>query len=47
MVLPGLECPLQALIADITAAAYDLGLFDLQDGRTRVADGEEELRVLI
>jgi hypothetical protein len=47
MVLSGLQCPLKALLADITAAAYDLGLFDLQDGRTRVADGEEELRILI
>jgi hypothetical protein len=47
MVLTGLQCPLQALLPDVTAAAYDLGLFDLQDGRTRVADGEEELRILI
>jgi hypothetical protein len=47
VVLSGLERPLEALLADITAAAYDLGLFDLQDGGTRVADGEEELRILI
>jgi hypothetical protein len=47
MILSGLKCPLEALFADITAAAYDLGLFDLQDGGTRVADGEEELRILI
>jgi hypothetical protein len=47
VILSGLKCPLKALLPDVTAAAYDLRLFDLQDGWTRVADGEEELRILI
>src|SRR3954454_24092887 len=47
VVLAGLKRPLKALFANITTAAYDFRLFDLQDGGTRVADGEEELRVLI
>src|SRR4051794_14933743 len=47
MVLAGLEGPLEALFAHLTATADLLGLLDLEDGRSGVADGEEQLRVLI
>src|SRR5690349_23183894 len=47
MVLAGLEGPGQALLAHLAATAHLLGLLDLEDGRTGVADREEQLRVLV
>ena len=47
MILAGLEGPLQALFAHVAASAHLLGLLDLEDGRTGVADREEQLRVLV
>ena len=46
-VLPGLERPREALLADLAAPAHLLGLFDLENGRPGVADGEEQLRVFV
>ena len=46
-VLAGLQRPLEALFAHLTASAHLLGLLDLEDGRSGVADGEEQLRVLV
>jgi len=47
VVLAGLEGPLQALLAHVAATADLLGLLDLEDRGTRVADREEELGVLV
>ena len=47
VVLPGLEGPCEALFAHVAASAHLLGLLDLQDGRTGVADREEQFRVLV
>lgn len=47
MILPGFQSPLQALIPNVTTTADDLGFFDLEDGRAGIANGEEELRVLV
>ena len=47
MILAGLEGPLQALLAHVAASADLLGLLDLEDGRTGVADREEQFRVLV
>src|SRR5690606_19695439 len=46
-VLTGLERPLQALLDHRAAAADGLGFLDLQQRRTGVADGEEELGVFL
>src|SRR5699024_6786999 len=46
-VLAGLEGPLQAGLDDLAAAADPLGLLDLEQGRTGVPDGEEQLRILV
>src|SRR5689334_9147108 len=46
-VLTGLERPLQALLHDGAAAADGLGFLDLQQRRTGVADGEEQLGVFL
>lgn len=46
-VLAGLERPLQALLHDGAATADGLGFLDLQQRRTGVADGEEELGVFL
>ena len=47
VVLSGLERPGEALLAHVAATAHLLGLLDLEDGRTGVADREEQLRVLV
>ncbi len=47
VVLPRLERPREALLAHVAASAHLLGLLDLEDGRTGVADREEQLRVLV
>jgi hypothetical protein len=47
VVLSGLEGPCEALFAHVAASAHLFGLFDLQDGRTGVADREEQFRVLV
>jgi len=47
VVLTGLQGPLQALLAHLTPSAHLLGLLDLEDGRTGVADREEKLWVLV
>jgi len=47
VVLTGLERPREALFAHLAASAHLLGLLDLEDGRTGVADREEQLRVLV
>ena len=47
MVLPGLERPLQALLPNLATSANSLGLLYLEDGRTCVADREEELGVFV
>ncbi len=47
VVLPGLEGPGEALLAHLAASAHLLGLLDLEDGRTGVADREEQLWVLV
>ena len=44
---PASERPREALLAHVTASAHLLGLLDLEDGRSGVADGEEQLRVLV
>src|SRR6478735_1344654 len=46
-VLAGLERPLQALLHDGAATADGLGFLDLQQRRTGVADGEEQLGVFL
>jgi len=46
-VLAGLERPLQTLVHHGTAPADGLGFLDLQQRRTGVADGEEELGVFL
>ena len=40
-----LQGPLQTGVDDLATGAHHLGLGDLGDGGTGVADGEEELRV--
>ena len=47
VVLTSLERPREALLAYLAATAHLLGLLDLEDGRTGVADREEQLRVLV
>ncbi len=47
VVLTSLERPREALFAHLAATAHLLGLLDLEDGRTGVADREEQLRVLV
>ena len=47
VVLSGLEGPCEALFAHVAASAHLLGLLDLQDRRTGVADREEQFRVLV
>ena len=47
VILAGLQRPLQTLLAHVAASAHLLGLLDLEDGRTGVADREEQLRVLV
>ena len=47
VVLAGLEGPGKTLFAYLTATADLLGLLDLEDRGTGVADGEEQLRVLV
>jgi hypothetical protein len=47
VVLTGLERPLQALVADVAPTAHDLGLLDLEDGRSGVADREEEFGIFV
>ena len=47
VVLAGLERPGEALLAHVAAPAHLLGLLDLEDGRSGVADREEQLRVLV
>ena len=47
MVLASLQRPREALFAHLAASAHLLGLLDLEDGRTGVADREEQLRVLV
>src|SRR5436190_530779 len=47
MVLSRLEGPGEALLAHLAASAHLLGFLDLEDGRSGVADREEQLRVLI
>ncbi|MGY3679845.1 two-component sensor histidine kinase/PAS domain-containing protein [Streptomyces sp. TE33382] len=46
-VLAGLKRPLQALLHDGAATADGLGFLDLQQRRTGVADGEEQLGVFL
>src|SRR5579875_2332347 len=45
-VLAGLQRPLQAGVDDLAATAHLFGVLDLLQGGSRVADGEEQLRVL-
>ena len=47
VVLSGLEGPCEALFAHVAASAHLLGLLDLQDRGTGVADREEQFRVLV
>jgi len=47
VVLTRLERPGEALFAHLTASAHLLGLLDLEDGRTGVADREKQFRVLV
>src|SRR5674476_1265186 len=47
MVLTRFERPCKALFTDVAAAAHDFRFFDLKDGGTSIADGEEELWVFI
>jgi len=47
VVLPGLEGPGEALFAHLAASAHLLGLLDLHDRGTGVADREEQFRVLV
>jgi hypothetical protein len=47
MILTRLKRPGEALFAHLAATAHLLGLLDLEDGRSGVADGEKQLRVLI
>ena len=46
-VLTGLDGPLEARVHDVATTAHSLGLVDLEDRRTRVADREEQLGVFI
>src|SRR4051794_32757265 len=46
-VLTGLQCPLQAGVDNGAAPADAFRFLDLQEGRAGVADGEEQLRVLV
>src|SRR4051794_20292469 len=46
-VLTGLEGPHEALVSHRATAADRLGLVDLKQGGASVADGEEELRILV
>src|SRR4051794_12871385 len=47
VVLPGLVGPCEALFAHVAASAHLLGLLDLEDRGTGVADREEQFRVLV
>ena len=47
VVLASLERPRETLLAHLAASAHLLGLLDLEDGRTGVADREEQFRVLV
>ena len=47
VVLTGLQRPRKTLLAHLAATAHLLGLLDLEDGRTGVADREEQLWVLV
>ncbi len=47
VVLTGLERPLQAGVADVATSAHLLGLLDLEQSRTCVPDGEEQLRIFV
>src|SRR6478672_7606975 len=47
VVLTRLQRPGKALLAHVAATAHLLGLLDLEDGRAGVADGEEQLWVLV
>ena len=47
VVLAGLQGPGQALFAHVTTTAHLLGLLDLEDRGSGVADREEQLRVLV
>ena len=44
---PASRAHCEALFAHLAASAHLLGLLDLEDGRTGVADREEQLRVLV
>ncbi len=44
---PASRAHCEALLAHLAASAHLLGLLDLEDGRTGVADREEQLRVLV
>lgn len=46
-ILAGLKRPLKAGVHHGAAPAYALGLFDLQEGWTRISHGEKQFRVLI
>lgn len=46
MILPRIESPLEAFFPHVTAAADLLGLRDLHQGGSGVANGKEQLRVL-
>ena len=47
VVLARLERPRETLLAHLAPTAHLLGLLDLEDGRTGVADREEQFRVLV
>src|SRR5574340_933755 len=46
-ILTGLEGPGQAFGGDGAAGAHHLGIGNLREGRTTVAHGEEQLRILV
>ena len=47
MILTRLQRPLQACVPDVASPTDLLGLFYLEEGRSGIADWEEQLRVLI
>jgi hypothetical protein len=46
-ILAGLESPLQAGVHYRATAAYTFGFLDLEEGGSRIPDGEEQFRVLL
>ena len=46
-ILSGLQCPPEAFIDHTATPAHSLGLFDLDQGGSGVADREEQLRIFV